>query len=123
MGSELLKASAGVEVDLKYPDSIPASLIRAVAVPAAVQVVAELAKSGIVATSVIVEAVELTKLKISYYREYARVIREDVIPVAAMNDAYQRGRNMIKAMGLDDDLLSDASEDLETKRQARRRRL
>lgn len=123
MASELLKASSGVELSLYYPDSIPTSIIQAVAVPAVLKTVAAIAREGIIATSVVVEAVEMTRLKIAYYREYSRVIREDVIPIAAMTDAHQQGRRMIGQMRLPDDLEKDALEDLERVRQKRRRHL
>lgn len=123
MASELLKASSGVELSLYYPDSIPTSIIQAVAVPAVLKTVASIARQGIIATSVVIEAVEMTRLKIAYYREYSRVIREDVIPITAMTDAHQQGRRMVLQMRLDEDLEQEALEDLNRVRQKRRRRI
>ncbi len=120
MGNELIKISPKLQVSLNYPDSVPANIVGKYVVPAAIKIIAELARSGIIATGAVVEAFEETRLKIIFYQEYGRVLREDIIPVAAMNKAHHDGRRMVWGMGLDADLEQAALDDLERKRQNRR---
>ena len=89
MHKELIRVSVDMDISLYYADNIPVSLVRTVAVPAAVKAFGELTKSGSVAKSVFVEMSELIKLKIVYYREHGHVIREDIIPLIATTDAQQ----------------------------------
>ena len=122
MGIELIKASTGFEVSLGYPDNLPTSIVKAV-IPSVIQTIAEIAKEGFITTSAIIETIEQVNLKIAYYREYGRFIREDIIPVVALSAAHQDARNLIKSMGLDSDLMQDALDDLERIRQNRRSEL
>lgn len=119
MGYELMKASAGVEVSLSFPDHIAAAAIRTIVGP----VIAEIFNTGVAVVSIAVEAYEVTKLRIAYYQEYGRIVREDIIPVTALYDAHNQGRTAIRSMGLDPDLEADALEDLEIVRNRRRRTL
>lgn len=114
MGTELIKASSGLEVSLNYPDILPAILIRALVTPTVVQTVAELANMGAIATSIVVEAIELTNIKIAYYQEHGRVIKEEVIPILARATAITEGRKLAESLGLDPDLLQDALNKLDS---------
>jgi hypothetical protein len=122
MGNELIKASR-LQVSLQYPDSIPASVVSKAIIPAATRIITELARSSISVTGAVVEILEETKVKIKFYQEYGRILREDIIPIVAMNKAHHDGRRMVWGMGLDSDLEQDALDDLEAKRQKRRPRI
>ncbi|MGC5343052.1 hypothetical protein PZB75_18520 [Streptomyces sp. AM 4-1-1] len=63
------------------------------------------------------------RLEIRLLDETRRVVLQDVVPVLAMNQAHNIGRNALRNAGLDSDLLNDALADLELKRQRRRDRL
>ena len=116
MGTELIKASSGLDVSINYPDTLPAILIRTLVTPTVVQAVAELANTGVIVTSTVVEAIELTKIKIAYYQEHGRVIKEDIIPIIAKAVGIQEGRQIIDGLeqwGLDADLVQKARDQLE----------
>jgi len=116
MGTELIKSSSGLDVSLNYPDTLPAILIRALVTTTVVQTVAELANTGVIVTSTVVEAIELTKIKIAYYQEHGRVIKEDIIPIIAKAVGIKEGRQIIDSLarlGLDADLVQDARDKLD----------
>ncbi len=118
MGQETIKSLSGREVSVRYADSVPASILKSVALPQAVTKVAQIAKTGLAVADVVIEAITATSLKLTFYDEYHRICREDVIPVAAMYRAHQDGRDMLRGI-LDDDLMNEAEDELKQRRKKR----
>lgn len=114
-----ITVAPGIDIQLSHPEDIPAKALSAI-IPYVVRTAAEiLAKSGgnIIAAAVV--AYEETTAKIVFYQEHGRVLREEIIPVVAKAKAYQTGRDTLNKMKLDDDILSEAQEELNKRRRRR----
>ena len=116
MASRNLSIRPGVEIQLSYPEDIPAQALSSIIPPIIKTVTDILAKSGSYVVSAVVEAYTVTEAKVVFYREYGKVMRQEIIPVAAKAKAYQDGRNLINNMGLDDDIWQDAQDELNRRR-------
>jgi hypothetical protein len=116
VGNRKLTIKPGVEINLSYPDDITSTALENI-IPPVIRAAANiLAKSGSHIVSAFVEAYTVTEAKVVFYREYGKVMREEIIPVAAKAKAFQDGRNVLKNLGLDEDILRDAQDDLNRKR-------
>ena len=118
MGTEIITASAGVEVALNYPSSVPSTIARA-ALPVAVKVLNDMVAAGYSLSNNVHRIKIESAVQKAFVTEWGRIMREDVIPVASTSRAYQDGRNMIRGMNLDNDLEGKAMAQLE-KRLSRR---
>lgn len=120
MSDQIISVKPGVEIQLTYPDNLSSAVVSAL-VPSIVRTAAEvITKSGANIVSVAVQTYEETYAKIVFYQEHGRVLREEVIPIVAKAKAFQDGRNMLNKIGLDDDILSEAQDELNKRRQKRR---
>jgi hypothetical protein len=109
----------GVEIKLSNPENIPSAVISAL-IPQVVKTAAEIiTKSGSNIISATVEAYETTTAKIVFYQEQGRVLREEVIPVLAKAKAYQNGRDALRGMNLDADILQEFQDELDKRRRGR----
>jgi hypothetical protein len=102
----------GVEIQLSHPDDMPpAALANAIpqVIKSATEIIAK-SRSNIVSATIAIY--EETTAKIVFYQEHGRVLREEVIPLIAKAKAYQTGRDTLNAMGLDNDILIEAQQEL-----------
>jgi hypothetical protein len=111
MGNELVKITPTLGVNLSFPDGMAGDIVSAAAM-AVMGVGVALVKGGISAASAVVQTYEETKVKITFYEERGRYIREYIIPTLALYDAVQSGRNFINSSKWDDDLCQMALEDI-----------
>jgi hypothetical protein len=122
VGTQLIPLPGGLNISLNYPDNTPVGVVNGL-IPTVIQAASRLAGQGILATTAVVEGIAEAKLSIAYYREYTRVMIEDVIPVEAMYAAHQRGRDAINNMHLEPQLRQEALDALARKRRERNSRL
>lgn len=114
--STKITVAPGVDIQLSHPEDLPATALAAV-IPQVAKAAAEIiAKTGGNIITAAVVAYEETTAKITFYQEHGRVLREEVIPIVAKAKAYQTGRDTLNKMGLDDDILNEAQEELNRRR-------
>lgn len=111
MGSEIVKVSPNLNVEVSYPTGTLPSVVEAGSL-AVISIASSLLKNFIYATGAVIEAYDNTKVKISLTQERNRKFREYVIPTLALYDAVQMGRNFVNSSNWDDDLKRMALDDI-----------
>ncbi|WP_432097148.1 hypothetical protein [Streptomyces sp. bgisy100] len=102
------------------PDALPGSLPRGAVVAAIAAGAGGVARGVAAVRHAVVRVVGESNVQIQYLDEHHRVLREDIVPVMAMIDAHQNGRDAARAAGLDPDLLEEALADMDKRRRRRR---
>lgn len=115
--NEIVKISSpNGEIQLSVPPELPSTALAVVIPQIIVMASKEFSDStGNIIQAVVSEVVETTA-KIVFYQEHGRVLREEVIPVIAKAKAYQDGRDILNRMGLDDEILEEAQNELNKRR-------
>ena len=111
MGTEIVKVSPNLNVEVNYPSGTLPSVVEAGTV-AVMSIATSLLKNLIYSTGAVIEAYDNTRTRISLIQERNRKFREYIIPTIALYDAVQMGRNFVYSSNWDEDLKRKALEDI-----------
>ncbi|MBU2666799.1 hypothetical protein KOI35_25135 [Actinoplanes bogorensis] len=120
MGKEMVSAAGGQNFQIIVPDSLPAAVLQSVILPTVLAGAEALAGLAHGVKRVLVKVDHENRTRIEYLNAYHEVVRNEIVPVLAMANAFQHARNAARSSGLDSDLQSDLLADLEVKRAHRR---
>jgi hypothetical protein len=121
MGREIIKSPNGSNVVVEYGNEIARNILKSKALPPTRQAIVDFANTGVTISRVLIEVRDQISLSLQYINAQGRIIREDIIPVVAVASAHQGGREALRSMDIDEDIYNDAMNDLDEKRQKRRR--